>query len=435
MKRHSTMTVRYRPGATDCVGIFVLAVAMRVALYTIVAWVDEISFNRFVEYIDGRHYLDYARAWLGALDVLDSYEQRLFPGYPGLMALLHFAGAPLHAAAVLPNWFAAGGIAVLSAALFADRRIGYAMAVITPSFLINSALVSAEPWCLLLGLAGLWFGRRNSIVASGIAFGLAGLMRPMACFILAGYVAMAIHRGRWSHALLCTAIAAIVVIAGMGMVAARFGSPFMSLSGYSHQKAYGNEAYGDRFFTWPFESLVMTPSRQRDEHRDKPDGKIKPVPTWKIAFVWAHVVPVILGCGFALARWFRARPRRERLIAIAAVVWLCANTLFVLCIGNRWGFHSFDRFILLALPPLLFSYQRILPARLWIWLIIGILSLAIAAHGTATQSIVQKAKQLATMRVSNPAPSRPPTPRHHVFDSQHPNRDDVLQRRRGVRAA
>ncbi len=393
MKHLSTRAVRYRPGATDLLVIFALAVAMRVVLYLVVAWVDEVSFNRFVEYIDGRHYLAYARAWLGADNALDSYNQRLFPGYPGLMALLHILGAPLHAAAVLPNWLAAGGIAVFSAALFSDRRIGYAMAVLTPSFLINSVLISAEPWCLLLGLAGLWLARRNAVVAAGMAFGLAGMMRPMACLILAGYVAMTIRRGRWTQGLLCAAVAAAVVIGGMGLVALRFGTPFMSFVGYSHEKAYGDEHYGGRILTWPFESLVMTPARQRREHEQTPDGKIKPVPTWKIAFIWIHVVPVVIGCGIAAVRWRLARSRRDILLAVTAAVWLGANTMFVVCIGSRWGFHSFDRFILIGLPPLLFSYQRLLPARLWMWLPIAVLSLAVAAHGTANGSIVRKAKQ------------------------------------------
>ena len=61
--------------------------------------------------------------------------------------------------------------------------------------------------------------------------------------------------------------------------------------------------------------------------------------------------------------------------------WLIGNTIFVLFIGHIWGFYQFHRFILPALPPLLWMYRRWYPRHALTWTLVSGVCLALALVG------------------------------------------------------
>jgi hypothetical protein len=258
-------------------------------------------------------------------------------------------------------------VAILCALYFGDRRVGWAMAALTPSYVFSGALICSEAMCLLGSMAGLVLARRERPLAAGLAFGLAGLFRPVAVFVLLGAVAADLLGGRerrWPRAIAMTTIAGLVVAAGLAAVHWRFGDALMSLRHYR-----GAAAYDGQIFTWPFRALVTIPLTS-------------PVPAWKLAFVAAHLAAVLGGCVLAVRQLRQPEDAPERLLGIAAAVWLLANTLYVVSIGGFWGFHDFPRFLVPALPPLFFVYRRILPARAWAWLPLGALSVILSIEPT-----------------------------------------------------
>lgn len=344
-------------------GMAFLAVALRVILFAVASAMAGTGFQDYARAADGYQYLAYARAWLGdgAEFLAHPHYGRFFPGYPMLIAGLHGAGVPIAAAALLPSWLAAGGVAVLGALVFRDRRVGWALAALTPSYVFSGSLISTEALCLLLSLAGLWLLQKSKTVPAGIAFGLGGLFRPVAVFALLGGAAAELLAGRFRRAAAATALAGATVAAGLAAVHARFGDAFLSVRRYAEDpQAYG----GGEMITWPFRSLLTVPFTT-------------PVAAWKIAFVAVHAVAVLGGCVLAVRQWRRA-DLEERPLAAAAGLWLGGNTLYVLSIGGVWGFHDFPRFLVPALPPLFWLYRRVLPARIWMWVGIGLLSVALA---------------------------------------------------------
>lgn len=350
----------------ELLAMAVLAVGLRVTLFAVATMLTGATFNDFSRTADGYQYIAYARAWLGPDAEFAAHPDfgRFFPGYPLLIAGLHSLGIPVSAAALLPSWLAAGVVAILCALYFGDRRVGWAMAALTPSYVFSGSLICSEVMCLLCSLAGLLLARRDRPVSAGLAFGLGGLFRPVAVFAMLGAVAADLLERRIRRPAVVTAAAGLTVAAGLAAVQWRFGDALMSLRHYT-----GAAAYGDQLLTWPFRALITIPLTT-------------PVPAWKLGFVAAHVAAALGGCALAVWQWRRAAAGPERHLATVAAAWLLANTLYVVCTGGFWGFHDFPRFLVPALPPLFFSYRRILPARLWAWPALGALSVILSIEPT-----------------------------------------------------
>ena len=376
----------------ELLAMAVLAVGLRVALFVVATVLTGATFNDFSRTADGYQYIAYARAWLGPDAEFAAHPDfgRFFPGYPLLIAGLHSLGVPFAAAALLPSWLAAGVVAVLCALYFGDRRIGWAMAALTPSYVFSGSLICSEVMCLLCSLAGLLLARRDRPVSAGLAFGLGGLFRPVAVFAMLGAVAADLLERRVRRPVAITAAAGLTVAAGLAAVQWRFGDALMSLRHYT-----GAAAYGDQLLTWPFRALITVPLTT-------------PVPAWKLGFVAAHVVAALGGCALAVWQWRRAPAGPERHLATVAAAWLLANTLYVVCTGGFWGFHDFPRFLVPALPPLFFCYRRILPARLWAWPALGALSVILSIEPTTrrlTPAPAPAASAEATWQIPGVRPS------------------------------
>jgi len=340
-----------------------------------------IPFAEYADKGDGESYQRYAAAICGDRSALSEYDTRVFPGYPALIALVHEATR-------LP--FAAGGLAVtmvsaalaasLSAALFADARIGWAMVALIPHWPVNSSLVMGEAPLLALVTAGLLLGLRGRAVAASVVLGMAGLVRPVACFAVLGLMLAELKRRRWGRAFAAGALAAAIVGIGVFLLHRAFGDALHGV----HVYANSTHAYGGQIFRWPFESLVTVPLRSQ-------------VSLERVLYIYLQVVLTLVACARLARRAFATRTESARggiacgelvesvesvvgdlpttgIIDTAAAVWLTGNTLFILCIGSGvagWGFHHFPRFMLPALPAFFWAFRDLLPHRAIVWVLVA----------------------------------------------------------------
>ncbi|HEY8668683.1 MAG TPA: hypothetical protein VIL86_18695 [Tepidisphaeraceae bacterium] len=360
--------INHEPGRRELTWMFAAAVALRLAVFMTVLAVLHVSVKDFADKADGKSYLRYAQVMCGEKPAeLRDYDMRVFPGYPALIALLHHAGLPVEWAALGISWLAAGAAVVFGALLFRDRRIGWGMVMLTPQYLLNGGMVMTESLLLALLVGGLYFAIRGrtawtAIVFGGILAGAAGVVRPMACFGVLGVIAYEFVRRRGWRGLAFGAVAAAVVLAAMLVMHLLWGDALQSAHIYSNDKS----AYNGELFTWPFKSLVTTVLFTQPRPR-----------LWKIAYILPHVPLVLAACAIVLWRWRNDCKEPEPLAALCGP-WLLGNTLFVLCVGSVWGFAVFQRLILVALPPMLWAFQPLLPKKPLGWWALGAISFAIA---------------------------------------------------------
>ncbi len=345
--------------------IALLALALRVCVFAAASWRLGLSTEGYANLYDGRSYLITARAIADDRRNFDDYQGRVFPGYPAMIAVLHLVRIPWHIAALGLDWIAAIAAAAMSAMLFGDRRIGLAMATLIPHYLMNSTLAASEAPMLALTVGGLLAAKSKCAsdekmagdLAGGVLLGLAGLVRPVACFAVLGYAASREKTPKWKIAVLPAAAGIVVILALIGIHTWR-GDPLANV----RTQIESPGAYNGQLFTWPFHSLIVTPF----EHA---------VPWPRIVYIWLHVILTLAGCILGLPLLLGDSTPLDRL----AAVWLLANTAFVLCLGNVWGFECFHRFTVPALPALFWIIRQGLPKGIGVWVVIGGASACIAA--------------------------------------------------------
>lgn len=365
----------------DLVIIAVLAIAVRLAVIVATAIYTGWSLTDIANLHDGPSYLRVAGGMLDPTAVVAHLDRRVFIGYPALIAGAGLAHVPLPIAALAISWIASAVVAVTAAQLFADRRIGWALIFFPPSFLIFSSLAMSEATMLALVGVGLYLIMRREWYAAGaLALGLAGLIRPVACFAVIAALAVIGHRWllerrevRRIHTIqpefetkmgreqlragiLVSLIAGTVVAAGFLVLHFWRGDALEGVKIY----ASSEDTFAGQVLSWPFASLIMTPLKT-------------PVPLWKVGYVWSYVLFVVVGCILAGRRMWSLRHSEAFDLSLLAGVWLFGNTIFVLCTGSVWGFHYFDRHILAAIPALLWTYSDLYPRRWPPWVGLGAL--------------------------------------------------------------
>lgn len=319
---------------------------------------------------DGYQFIAYSRAWTGydAEFAANPYFGRLFPGYPLLIAGLNLLGMPISLATLLPSWLAGAVTAPLAAVAF-ERRVGWAMATLVPAFTFQVSLMSTEALCLFCASLAFLLWRSQRPISAGLTFGVGAMFRPMIVFGMLGATAADALDRRIGKSAKMIVAAGLSIVPCLWAVEARFGDAIMSARRYATDAT----AYRSAVLTWPFSTLALVPWRTH-------------VAPWKLVFVGAHLVVVLVGCALALQQW-RSRDRSRGELATASLVWLWSNTLFVLCVGYPWGFHDFPRYLVPALPPLFLVYRRYLPQRTWVWLGLGLLSIALAFEPTVRRLV------------------------------------------------
>lgn len=354
----------FAPSWSDLIWIAVAAALIRVVLCAVAMHMRGWSAFYFATLRDGDSYVKMARALHGDTSGLSLIDRRVFIGFPALIAAVGTLGIPLHWATLGLNWAASALSASLTAVLFRDRRLGWAMATLTPSYLLYSTMGMSEPTLLAFTLTGLVLVRRRQNAAGGVLLGVAGLIRPMACFAALGAI-FEKKVDNWRSAV--TVGGCALAALGSGLLAYHLwsGNALQNV----HIYATDQRAYAGQMFTWPFGSLVLTPIRNH-------------IALWKVAHMWTYVVLTLAACGIVL-RDLRlpTTSADDRQNLQLSAPWLIGNTLFTLCVGHIWGFYQFHRFILVALPPMLWAFRKYFPDRRATWIAIAVASAALGLVG------------------------------------------------------
>lgn len=369
------------PSLRDLIIIAVLALVIRAALIGTTVIYTGWSLTEIANLHDGPSYLRVAASMLDPAAMVAHLDRRVFIGYPALIAGAGLMHVPLPIAALAISWLASAVVAVTTAKVFEDRRIGWALIFFPPSFLIFSSLAMSEASMLALIGVGLYLiMRRQWYVAGALALGCAGLVRPVACFAVVGVLSVIGHRLLLEHrslqriqrieapfttkmrreqlraGILVGLISGAVVAAGFVVLRYWRGDALEGVKIY----ASSQDTFAGQVLSWPFASLIMTPLNT-------------PVPLWKVGYVWSYVLFVVVGCILAARRAWLSWQTEAFDLSLLAAVWLLGNTIFVLCTGSVWGFHYFDRHILAAAPALLWAYSDHYPKRWLPWLGLGAL--------------------------------------------------------------
>jgi len=341
------------------------ALGLRAGVFVFTCRIYHLTLHQFSVARDGYSYMALARAMTGDLSMLSLFDRRVFPGYPALVALTHEAfRLPFGMAGLALNWLSVGLAAALSAHLFQDRRVGWAMAVLTPAFVMYSAVPDSEATLLAFILLGLVLVARDQILAGGMMLAVACFIRPVAAFAALGSViSMGVQKPekRVFRFLLGMVI---VFIPGLVLFHAWSGDILLGVRIYAHDP----RSYAGHLFGWPFESLLLTPLHY-------------PVPLWKLIYSWLHVAVTLWGC---VALWFGFQESKDsdsQNLSRLAAPWLWGNTLFILCIGHIWGLEEYHRFMVPALPPLFWALRRYLPDKPRLYGVFGALSIVMAVIG------------------------------------------------------
>ena len=349
-----------RPTRRDLWLMALAAIVVRLLFVVVTARARHLSLPEYASVGDGHSYLDYARLIGGERKSLDPGDERLFPGFPALIALLHLAKIPLWIAALGLTWLTAGISAAAGAELFRSRRVGWALVFLIPDYVLITAVASTEGPVLALTLLGLLVASRGrgamSVVIAGLVLGVAGVVRPMACFAVIGYGVYALTLGQPKRALAVGLASLLVVSLALLGMHHLFGDALVGT------KAYARDAYHGQLFSWPFASILMTPRRSH-------------VPLLKVGLVWGHVLLALTACALLAHRAFSVR--REPLDWLS-LPWLTGLVIFNLCVGDVWGFQCFARFLVPALPALFEGVKRFLPRRIATVLLLGGVSFALA---------------------------------------------------------
>ena len=337
------------------------ALLLRVLVFVIASQRGHISIERYVSKGDTASYIANAAAMCGDVswNNLDVYHWRVFPGYPAMIAIVHSLGVPLAWAALIVTWISAATAAMLAAMVFEDLRVGWAMTCLIPHYLINSSLGMSEAPLLAMVCAGMLACRKDRMILAGAAFAFAGMIRPPACFAVAGAALMLMQKRDWRQLMMLTGATTMFFLTAALAYHLWTGDALRGIHVYaSHPGAYDGHLFG-----WPFQSLLNTPAR---DHAS----------IGRIIYIWVHVILTMIGCVLCVVQ-----ARSGRTVDVISMPWLIGNTIFVLCIGSVWGFRHFPRFTIPAAPAMFWACRTIFPKHAGCWFLIAIPIVVMAVGG------------------------------------------------------
>jgi hypothetical protein len=323
--------------------ILLAAVAVRAAALQAVAVKTHASWSQVPYSSDGVAYLDNAKRING--DGMPSdYDRRAFVGFPWMIAMLHRLGLPYGAAGLGLGLLLPGVLAAVMAVWLRDSRIGWAMAILPPHHVTDTAGVMNETSMVLLCVlaTALLRWRWIGVTLAAALFAAAGMVRPMACFAVVGAIVLLLQSREHAKAVVLS-IATLAILAALYLLFRHFyWDPLDSVRQYDAHP----EAYDGHLFSYPFGSFV---------ERVRAGGALRFNFLYKLLYLAAAFAVLAL----AVVAWKRSR----RPLDAWALAWWSTNLAFVLCIGSHWGVDIFHRAIMWAAPAGYWTLRDYLPTH------------------------------------------------------------------------
>ncbi|MGH9440714.1 MAG: hypothetical protein ACRD16_00405 [Thermoanaerobaculia bacterium] len=273
------------------------------------------------------------------------WMERMFPGWPLLLAIpCRFL--PIDWTILLMGALLAAAVPVLFFLLTRDFGMSVAVALVPPTWLKHSCIGMSEPAMLVLVLLSLVLYVRGKKVASAIPMAASTLIRPVAGFAAIGVLWLVFRRSGWRRAMVWAAIFSSAILFQVAFNLHYYGVWNRQARLYANDptlspeilRAFPAGMTRRAYLNVPFASLILTPLRLS-------------TPPWKVAFIAANVVAVVVSCVFLLRRL------RDSDLSFVFAVWGILNAGFIFCLGPYWGFHSFDRYAIAALPAYAFAFM------------------------------------------------------------------------------
>ena len=355
--------------------LFASSVALHVVILIWVSSLKGMTWEHYLSLGDGGAYRAVAMVLNGTLRPTDLslYASRVFLGWPALIAVANH---------LIPEPFAIMGLTVLVAAivpvlffeLTRSMTMAWTILFLPPAWLLATLHPIAEPVYLASGVGALLALKHQRWFLAGLLAGYMTTVKPYGIFLVAGCVLGAAFEGRNLSAKRAARLAVGVAILGLGYLAVNvvlYKDPLYQLHVYSsplsklNLSADAASKLNDPSGHWgvPFRALIETPRHF-------------PVPLWKLTYIYGHVL--LLGL-FVLVgvRGYLKGIRAPETTAMA--VWLVLNSAAIVCAGPYWGFYSFDRYFVWALPAALALNQHWLEKRPWLLYSLAPLSIAATA--------------------------------------------------------
>lgn len=311
----------------------IVAVLARIGLIAAACWAGKISVGQLALLHDGWEYLRLARAFAhGSVAALDPATLRLFPGYPLLIAALGL-GREFVYPAFWVSIGCAGLCVMLVDRLGRDRRLGWYMALITPSWLMFTSTAMSDSLALALAMGALLAIERRRWAWAGLAAGMSFVVRPVGALLI---VPIAIEARACGPRVLVKALVAAAWAPLVYFVSSRvmLGDAMRAARQYTAQD-----------FAWPLWA-ILHPAQSKNM------GAL-----W-IVYQYGVIAASWLG---AVGLWRRMRSGEDYIRPMLA--WHVAAGLFYLLLPSSWAFQAMDRFYIAIWPTALIGVAPWLPRR------------------------------------------------------------------------
>lgn len=341
-------------------GLLVAGVSVRALMLGVLLLSGATSVLERLQQSDGAAYAALARQFMTGVRA-ENLPDGVFPGWPAFVAL---PGAVVgyDEACLWGAVLCAAFVPLLFERLTGDRPLAWLLIVAPPTWLMHSMLGMSEPAVLALLVGGLLAFSRDRPRLASLLVSAALVLRPHA---LAAWLALAYGfrrrrdvRGLAWHAGVAAATGMLVLVWNH----AYFGDALYQLHTYQRLTNYGDaeaalaqHGAGAGHWGLPFVHLIVTPFWVA-------------VPLWKVVFIWTHAAATLVACVAGVRRWGSGE------LHDVLTIWALLNTALIVCAGPYWGFHSFDRYTVWALPAYAWLLRPLLPAPGRLWAVAGVLS-------------------------------------------------------------
>lgn len=326
--------------------IALVALVLRGLALTAMAY-EAGEWRRFPYRSDGSAYIANAQRINGGEITPREYDRRGFIGFPWVIAMVQRVTTDYGATAQTLGLVFGAAMCVIAAAWLRDVRIGWAMAILPPHFVLDTSAVLNESFMLSLCMVGLWLCQRGTwrnVLIASLVFGAAAAVRPMACFAVAGAIALLWEAKRPRESL-------AIGIGSLGAFAAlmvTFTLIYWNPLDNAHVYQSNPTAYGGDLFTYPFGSFV---------HVIQAKG-IRFNLIYKAFYMLAAIAVAMM----SIVAWKRTRAPLDA----AMTAWWITNLAFATCIGSHWGVDIAHRSLAWAAPAAFYTLREWLPVK-WYW--------------------------------------------------------------------